>query len=217
MRYSFGQTVALASVSATVMPGERVALIGPSGSGKTTFLYCLAGLLKPDSGRISFNGRDWASLPDEELSGLRLRSFGFVFQFAELVPELTISENIALPLDLAGVGRRERARRVGALLERLGLNGEANRRPAQVSGGQAQRAAVARAVVHRPAVIFADEPTGSLDTTNGEAVMDLLFGLSAEQGAAIVLVTHDLKIAHRADRLLEMRDGRLASTPVVDA
>lgn len=211
VRYSFGQTVALASVSATVAPGERVALIGPSGSGKTTFLYCLAGLLRPDSGQISFNGRDLANLSDEEVSSLRLRSFGFVFQFAELVPELTISENIALPLDLAGVNRRERARRVGDLLERLGLDGEAKRRPAQVSGGQAQRAAVARAVAHRPAVIFADEPTGSLDTTNGEAVIDLLFGLSEEQGAAIVLVTHDPKTAHMADRLLEMRDGRLST------
>ncbi|TWH69635.1 ABC transporter ATP-binding protein [Micromonospora olivasterospora] len=209
VRYSFGQTVALADASATVAPGEKVALVGPSGSGKTTFLYCLAGLLRPGRGQVLFNGKDLAKMSDEERSDLRLRSFGFVFQFAELVPELTIRENVALPLDLAGVDRAERAERVALLLDRLGLTSEAGRRPAQVSGGQAQRAAVARAIVHRPSVVFADEPTGSLDTANGEAVIDLLFGLSEEQGSAVVLVTHDPKIACRADRVLELRDGRL--------
>lgn len=214
VRYSFGKTVALANASATVAPGERVALVGPSGSGKTTFLYCLAGLLRPAGGQVMFNGKELTKLSDEERSELRLRSFGFVFQFAELVPELTIRENIALPLDLAGIRRAERIERVSALLARLGLTAEADRRPAQVSGGQAQRAAVARAVVHKPSVVFADEPTGSLDTANGEAVINLLFGLAEEQGSAVVLVTHDPKVAGRADRVLELRDGCLLSEVV---
>jgi putative ABC transport system ATP-binding protein len=207
--YSFGQTKALAEASATVVPGEKLALVGPSGSGKTTFLYCLAGLLRPESGHVEFEGRDLARMTDDARSALRLRSFGFVFQFAELVPELTLRENVALPMDLAGVPRARRTARVRDLLDRLGLADHADRRPAQVSGGQAQRAAVARAVAHRPAVVFADEPTGSLDSANGEVVIDVLFELAQEQGSAVVLVTHDPAVAGRADRVVELRDGRV--------
>jgi putative ABC transport system ATP-binding protein len=210
LEHSFGPTAALAHANVTVGPGERVALVGPSGSGKTTLLYCLAGLLRPDQGVVSFGGRDLAGLSDEERSAVRLRSFGFVFQFAELVPELTLRENIALPMDLLGVPRRRRrAGRVDDLIHRLGLTGSADRRPARVSGGQVQRAAVARAVAHSPAVVFADEPTGALDSANGEVVVDLLFELSREQGAALVLVTHDPQLAARADRTVELRDGRV--------
>jgi putative ABC transport system ATP-binding protein len=209
LEHSFGPTVALAYANVTVGPGERVALVGPSGSGKTTLLYCLAGLLRPDQGVVSFGGRDLAGLSDEERSAVRLRSFGFVFQFAELVPELTLRENIALPMDLLGVPRRRRAGRVDDLIHRLGLTGSADRRPARVSGGQVQRAAVARAVAHSPAVVFADEPTGALDSANGEVVVDLLFELSREQGTALVLVTHDPQLAARADRTVELRDGRV--------
>lgn len=211
VEHSFGSTVALGGASATVGPGERIALVGPSGSGKTTLLYCMAGLITPDTGAVSFHDRDFAGLTDIERSALRLRSFGFVFQLAELVPELTLRENIALPLDLLGVPRRRRADRVGELLDRLGITAQADRRPARVSGGQAQRAAVARAVAHRPEVVFADEPTGSLDSANGAAVMDLLFGLSAEQGTALVLVTHDRELARRADRVVVLRDGVVAT------
>lgn len=211
LKYSFGPTVALAQASATVVSGEKVALVGPSGSGKTTLLYCLAGLLRPDHGEVFFNDRNIHGLTDDQRAQVRLRDFGFVFQFAELVPELTLRENIELPLDLLDVRRRQRRNRANELLERLGLTEQADRRPARVSGGQAQRAAVARAVAHRPAVIFADEPTGSLDTANGKVVIDLLFQLSQEQGTAIVLVTHDPEIAHRADRVVHLRDGLVVS------
>lgn len=211
LKHSFGPTVALAQASATVVSGEKVALVGPSGSGKTTLLYCLAGLLRPDHGEVFFNDRNIHGLTDDQRAQVRLRDFGFVFQFAELVPELTLRENIELPLDLLDVRRRQRRNRANELLERLGLTEQADRRPARVSGGQAQRAAVARAVAHRPAVIFADEPTGSLDTANGKVVIDLLFQLSQEQGTAIVLVTHDPEIAHRADRVVHLRDGLVVS------
>lgn len=205
--YSFGATVALGGASVTVAPKEIVGLVGPSGSGKTTLLYCMAGLLTPDAGRVTFHGRDLAAMPSEARAALRLRSFGFVFQFAELVPELTLRENVALPLELAKVPTRIRRERVGELLDRLSLAAHADRRPAQVSGGQAQRAAVARAVVHRPDVVFADEPTGSLDSEHSAAVVDLLFTLARAEASAVVVVTHDRDLAGRTDRVCEIRDG----------
>jgi putative ABC transport system ATP-binding protein len=204
---SYGANVALADASATIADGEIVTLVGPSGSGKSTMLYCLAGLLRADSGQVSFDGRDMTAMSDDARSNLRRRSFGCVFQFAELVPELTLRENIALPLDLNGVGRRERRRRVHDLIATLGLDDYVDRRPAKVSGGQAQRAAVARAIAHRPRVLFADEPTGSLDTANGKLVLDAILGLARDDGTAVVIVTHDNEVAALGDRVIEMRDG----------
>ncbi|GGQ60893.1 ABC transporter ATP-binding protein [Couchioplanes caeruleus subsp. azureus] len=171
-------------------------------------LYCLAGILQPDSGEVLFNGRDLCRMSDDERSDVRRRHFGFVFQFADLVPELTLRENIELPLTLNGVGRRDRRKRVAELVETLGLQGQAGRRPAFVSGGQAQRAAVARALAHRPAVLFADEPTGALDTENGAVVFNALIELANGSGAAVVLVTHDNALAARAHRVVTMRDGK---------
>ncbi|WP_327348399.1 ABC transporter ATP-binding protein [Streptomyces europaeiscabiei] len=212
---SYGRTVALASASATVRRGEVVAVRGPSGSGKSTMLQCMAGLVRPDSGVVTFDGTEVTSLSGRMRSQLRLREFGFVFQNSELVPELTLRENVTLPLELTGFPRARRARRVAELLDRLGIAREADRRPAQVSGGQAQRAAVARAVAHRPRVVFADEPTGALDRENGTAVLDLLMELARADDTAVVLVTHDAIVAERADRTVEMCDGKTASAGVL--
>ncbi|MEU8621237.1 ABC transporter ATP-binding protein [Streptomyces sp. NPDC048623] len=207
--HAYQTATVLSEVDVTVGEGEKVALVGPSGSGKTTLLYCLAGLIQPSSGRISFQGKDLGAIGDAQRSEVRQRSFGFVFQSAELVPELTLRENVLLPLELQKVPVRERTRRVDELLERLGLAEQAKKRPAKVSGGQAQRAAVARAVVHRPAVVFADEPTGALDRANGAVVVDVLWELAKEQGTAVVMVTHDRDLSLRADRSVELLDGRI--------
>ncbi|WP_326557154.1 ABC transporter ATP-binding protein [Micromonospora sp. NBC_01796] len=204
---SYGSTVALANASATVHRGEVVAFVGPSGSGKSTMLYCMAGLLHPDGGKVSFDGVDLTKLDDPSRSDLRRRDFGFVFQFAELVPELSLRENIMLPLELNGVGRRDRRARVEELLQQLGIEEQADRRPAKVSGGQAQRAAVARAMAHRPRVLFADEPTGALDSQNGVVVLDALLKLASVDDTAVVLVTHDPQVAGRAHRTVRMHDG----------
>ncbi len=204
---AYGETVALKNASATVSAGEIVALVGPSGSGKSTLLYCMSGIVTPDRGDITFDGRLLGGMADDELSEVRRRSFGFVFQFAELVPELTLRENVTLPMEINRVPRRERRGRAIELLERLGILAEADRRPSQVSGGQAQRAAVARALSHRPQVVFADEPTGSLDSSNGDVVLDVLASVARQDGTAVVLVTHDDKIAQAADRRIPLSDG----------
>ncbi|GAA4841372.1 ABC transporter ATP-binding protein [Luteimicrobium xylanilyticum] len=204
---TYGATVALAGASVTVAPGEVVALVGPSGSGKTSLLYCLSGLARPSSGQVLVGDIELTALDDAGLVAVRREHFGFVFQFSELVPELTLAENVALPLELLKAGRRDTRRRVAELLERLGIGDLGGRYPAQVSGGQAQRAAVARALVHRPAVVFADEPTGSLDSANTDTVLSALVELSRDTGSSIVLVTHDDKVATAADRRVFVRDG----------
>lgn len=207
---TYGDTVALAEASVTVSTGEIVAITGTSGSGKTSLLYCLSGLVRPTEGKVFLDGADLGERDNEALAELRRSTFGFVFQFAELVPELTLRENVALPLDLLRAGtRRSRRDRVREVLARLGLQEHADRRPGQVSGGQAQRAAVARALVHRPRLIFADEPTGSLDTRNGELVLQCLLEVSRESGSSVVLVTHDAKVAGAADREIAFADGRI--------
>ncbi|MGC5022525.1 ABC transporter ATP-binding protein [Micromonospora sp. DT47] len=204
----FGETVALAGASLRVDPGEVVAVMGSSGSGKSTLLHCLAGIVRPDGGRVRFDGRDLATLSDAERSALRREAFGFVFQFGQLVPELTCLENVALPLRLARIGRREAERRALDQLTRLEVADVAGKRPGEVSGGQGQRVAVARALVTRPRVVFADEPTGALDSLNGERVMRLLTEAARETGAAVVLVTHEARVAAYSDREVVVRDGR---------
>ncbi|USQ88198.1 ABC transporter ATP-binding protein [Streptomyces phaeoluteigriseus] len=190
--------------------GEVVAVTGQSGSGKSSLLYCLAGVLPVARGQVYFEGRALGDLDDEELSALRRERFGFVFQYGELLPELTVEENTALPLRLAGQRKAQALAAAGDVLGRLGLADLRQRRPSQVSGGQSQRVAVARALVHQPAVVFADEPTGSLDSANAAAVLEEFLSLARSQGTAVVLVTHDADVAARADSHYAMRDGVLA-------
>ncbi|KPI23024.1 ABC transporter related protein [Actinobacteria bacterium OV320] len=174
-------------------------------------LYCLAGVLPVARGEVRFEGRALGELDDEALSALRRERFGFVFQYGELLPELTVEENAALPLRLAGQRKAEALAVAGEVLSRLGLSGLRQRRPSQVSGGQSQRIAVARALVHQPTVVFADEPTGSLDSANSTTVLDEFLSLARSQGTAVLLVTHDAQVASRADSQYTMHDGALSA------
>jgi putative ABC transport system ATP-binding protein len=207
---SFGPTPALRGASVAVAPGEILAVMGPSGSGKSTLLHCLAGILRPDAGEIHVGGRRIDTLHENQRSALRRDRFGFVFQFGQLVPELTAEENVALPLLLGGVRRSEALSRAQVWFERLDLPGLQHRRSGELSGGQAQRVALARALVAEPQVLFADEPTGSLDSLTGEQVMDLLVASARDGGTTVVLVTHDVRVAAYADREIIVRDGKVA-------
>ena len=209
LRKSFGRTPALDGAGLHVHEGEIVAVMGPSGSGKSTLLHCLAGILRPDAGRVTYQDvTDLADLADRDLSALRRTDFGFVFQFGQLVPELTCLENVALPLRLGGLRRADAEARAHEWLERLEVSDVAGKRPGETSGGQGQRVAVARALVSRPKVIFADEPTGALDSLNGEHVMRLLVSAARDTDAAVVLVTHEPRVAAYSDREVVVRDGR---------
>ncbi len=205
--HSFGKTTALAGASLSVTGGEILAVMGPSGSGKSTLLHCLAGIFTPESGEVWFDGQRLDTLSDNKRTELRRTAFGFVFQFGQLVPELTVVDNIALPLLLNRVSRKTAYAKANAWLPRLGLNGLGARRTGELSGGEAQRVALARALVAQPKVLFADEPTGSLDTLTGEMVMDLLVSIAREEGTTVVLVTHDARVAAYADREVMVRDG----------
>jgi putative ABC transport system ATP-binding protein len=185
--------------------------MGPSGSGKSTLLHCLAGILIPESGEIWFDGSRVDTLPETARSTLRRHRFGFVFQFGQLVPELTAEENVALPLLLGGIRRAAALKDARAWFGRLGLDGLEQRRSGELSGGQAQRVALARGLVARPEVLFADEPTGSLDSLTGEQVMNLLAAAARDQGTAVVLVTHEPRVAAYADREVIVRDGKVSS------
>ena len=207
---SFGATPALQGADFTADRGEIVAVMGPSGSGKTTLLHCLAGILAPQSGEIRFAGERIDRLSETNRSRLRRERFGFVFQFGQLVPELTAEENVALPLLLGGTRRAAAVRAAGDWLTRLGLDGLGKRRSGELSGGQAQRVALARGLVAGPEVLFADEPTGSLDSLTGEHVMDLLVSNAREQGTTVVVVTHEPPVAAYADREVVVRDGRVS-------
>jgi putative ABC transport system ATP-binding protein len=208
LRKAFGSTPALERATLRIRPGEVVAVMGPSGSGKSTLLHCLAGIVRPDSGQVWYQDSELSALSDAGRSALRRSEFGFVFQFGQLVPELTCLENAALPLRLDGVKRREAERRAGEWLERLEVADLAGKRPGEVSGGEGQRVAVARALITTPRVVFADEPTGALDSLNGERVMTLLTQAARETGAAVVLVTHEPRVAAYSDREIVVRDGR---------
>jgi putative ABC transport system ATP-binding protein len=211
---SFGETPALRGASVSVKRGEILAMIGPSGSGKSTLLHCLAGILVPDSGEVYFDGQRLDTMRETERSRLRRDRFGFVFQFGQLVPELTAEENVALPLLLAGTRREEALRVARSWFERLDLVGLERHRTGEMSGGQSQRVAVARGLVANPDVLFADEPTGSLDSLSGELVMDLLTRAAREQGSTVILVTHEPRVAAYADREVIVRDGKVTSAEV---
>ena len=206
---SFGETPALRGASLAAERGEILAIMGPSGSGKTTLLHCLAGILVPASGEIRFDGQRVDTLNEARRSTLRRDRFGFVFQFGQLIPELTAEENVAMPLLLAGVRRAPALARARPWFERLDIAGLEGRRSGELSGGQAQRVALARAMIGEPEVLFADEPTGSLDSLTGEQVMNLLVASAQEQGTTVVLVTHEARVAAYADRDVTVRDGKV--------
>jgi putative ABC transport system ATP-binding protein len=214
---SFGETPALRKASVVVKKGEVLAVMGPSGSGKSTLLHCLAGILVPDSGEIHVDGERLDTMNEKQRSALRRDRFGFVFQFGQLVPELTAEENVALPLLLGGVRREEALRVARTWFERLQLDGLERHRSGEMSGGQAQRVALARGMVAQPEVLFADEPTGSLDSFTGELVMDLMTSVAREEGTTVVLVTHEARVAAYADREVIVRDGLVISTAAVPA
>jgi putative ABC transport system ATP-binding protein len=216
LRLFFGPTPALQGASVAVAAGEILAVMGPSGSGKSTLLHCLGGILVPDSGAVHYAGVRIDTLNESARSTLRRDRFGFVFQFGQLVPELTAEENVALPLLLAGLPHSRALERARTWFDRLDLDGVNGRRSGELSGGQAQRVALARALVGEPEVLFADEPTGALDSLTGEHVMELLVSAARDRGTTVVLVTHEPRVAAYADREVVVRDGRVTSlTPAV--
>ena len=212
---SFGETPALREASLTARRGEILAMMGPSGSGKSTLLHCLSGILVPSSGEVWFDGSRIDTMREEQRSALRRDRFGFVFQFGQLVPELSAEENVALPLLLGGMRRGQALSEARPWFGRLGLDGMERRRSGEMSGGQAQRVALARGLVARPGVLFADEPTGSLDSLTGELVMELMTAAAREQGTTVVLVTHEPRVAAYADRKVVVRDGKVTSAEQV--
>jgi putative ABC transport system ATP-binding protein len=214
---SFGKTPALRGASVSVARGEILAVTGPSGSGKSTLLHCLAGILTPESGEVWFAGRRIDTLRENARSALRRDRFGFVFQFGQLVPELTAEENVALPLLLAGARRDQALAKAREWFGRLGLDGLERHRSGEMSGGQAQRVALARGLVAGPEVLFADEPTGSLDSLAGQQVMNLLTAAARDQGTTVVVVTHEPRVAAYADREVIVRDGKVSSLTTVGA
>jgi ABC-type lipoprotein export system ATPase subunit len=213
LRFAIGDRVLLDGLSLDVPSGGSFAVVGPSGSGKTTLLNAVAGILDPEATTLEVAGLDllgarWATRADH-----RLRRIGMVFQQPELLPELTAGENVSLPLRLMGRAKAESGAVARDWLERVGLADAADRRPDTLSGGEAQRVAVARALAHEPAVVLADEPTGSLDEGNAQAIAEMLFDLGREQSAAVLMVTHDLTVARRADEVRSLRGGRLVRRP----
>lgn len=199
----------LSGVDLTIVPGERLAIIGASGSGKTTLLQIMGGLDEPTSGQISVGGHALAKTSEAEKGRLRNRYLGFVYQFHHLLPEFSAAENVAMPLLIRGVRRSEALAQARELLGRVGLAERLRHKPGELSGGERQRAAVARALVNRPALVLADEPTGNLDAGNGEQVLKLMLELNHELGTSLVIVTHDHGIAARMDRILVLEEGRL--------
>jgi len=207
---TFGETHALRGVDLDIEQGEIVAIMGPSGSGKSTLLHCLAGIVVPERGQVLFAGRDVCKLPEVERSKLRLSQFGFVFQFGQLLPDLSALDNISLPLLLAGQSRTEARKEASHWLERLGISEQSTKRPAELSGGQSQRVAIARALAIHPAILFADEPTGSLDSLSAENTMSLMREQVKAAGATLIVITHDPRTAAYADREVIVRDGRIS-------
>ncbi|OLO81412.1 ABC transporter ATP-binding protein [Actinomyces naeslundii] len=225
LEMSFGQTHALRGVDLDLLAGEVLAVTGPSGSGKSTLLHVMAGVLVPDAGSVSYHGGkspgggatdvaediavNIAALDEAARSRLRLNEFGFIFQFGQLLPDLSALDNVTIPLLLAGTPRRRALAQAREALGELGLSEHLDKRPTQLSGGQAQRAAVARALVTGPRILFADEPTGSLDSLAAERTMEVLLASVRSRGASLVIITHDARIAAYADREVTVRDGRI--------
>lgn len=208
---SFGRLEVLKGIDARIGKGEIVAIVGASGAGKTTLLQIVGTLEKPDSGQILFDGASAFDLREKELSAFRNRHIGFIYQFHQLLPEFTALENVMLPALIARTGRSEAHRRAAELLDYLGLSDRASHKPAQLSGGEKQRVAVARALINRPDVVLADEPSGSLDSQNKTELHNLFFDLRREFGHTFLIVTHDETLARLSDRMIELRDGRVVS------
>lgn len=211
---TFGTTQAMRGISLEVQTGEVLAIMGPSGSGKSTLLHALAGIDTPSSGEVLFKNRRIDTLSDTERTVLRRTSFGFIFQFSQLVPELTALDNVAVPLMLGGVGRKAAQQEAHKWLSRVNLQHRENSLPGKLSGGEAQRVAIARALCYKPEVLFADEPTGSLDSEASTQVMEMFLALARENNMTVVLVTHEPEIARYADRIVIVRDGLLADAPI---
>jgi putative ABC transport system ATP-binding protein len=209
VEHSYGSTPSLRGVSFTARRGEAIAVTGPSGCGKSTLLHVCAGLLRPQSGRVEIFGHDLAGRDEAALARMRRRTLGIVLQYGQLVPDMSLVDNVALPLVLEGMTRVHSEETAGLWLSRVGLTDVQTATPAQVSGGQAQRAAIARALVMTPLVVFADEPVASLDARGGEEMMQLLLNHVREYNTTLVFVTHDNTVVARADREIRLRDGRV--------
>ena len=208
---SFGQLKVLDDITLSVADREIVAIVGPSGAGKTTLLQIAGTLERPDTGRVEFNGREVTSLSDRKLSEFRNRHMGFVFQFHQLLPELTACENVALPAMIGGESKGVAMKRAAELLDRFGLGDRLTHKPGALSGGEKQRAAIARALINNPGIIFADEPTGSLDSANRDEIQRHLVSLRDTFGQSVIMVTHDPSLASIADRVITLRDGRIVT------
>lgn len=210
IKKSYGETHAMRGISLDIKRGEVLAIMGPSGSGKSTLLHTIAGITRPDSGKVYFNGSRIDNLNDRQRTMLRRSKFGFVFQFSQLVPELTAIDNVAVPLLLDGVDKRTAYKRAEQWLNKVGINdAKLHNLANQLSGGQIQRVAIARAMIINPEVLFADEPTGSLDSLNSELVMKMFIRTAKDNGTTVVMVTHEPTIAAYADREIIVRDGKV--------
>lgn len=212
LRKSYGERILFAGVDLKLAPRERLALLGPSGTGKSTLLHCLSGVSSCDDGDVWLGGQRLRGLSSDQLAACRRRKVGTVFQFFHLLPTLTAFENVELPLQLLAQSKRRRHERVAALLERMGIASRANAFPSELSGGEMQRIAIARAVAHRPDVIFADEPTGNLDRDSGAAVLQLLKEITDEEGAALLMVTHSDEAASICQTRYHLTDGELIAS-----
>lgn len=217
IRKSYGNLEVLKGIDLDVADGEILAIVGPSGAGKTTLLQIAGTLEKADAGSISYDGIDVTNLKDRKLSSFRNTHIGFVFQFHQLLPEFTALENVALPAMIAGKSRKKAEAKAAELLAMLGLADRADHKPAQLSGGEKQRVAIARAMVNEPAIVFADEPTGSLDSRNRDEIRTIIRHLRQTLGQTFVIVTHDASVAQYADRIAQMEDGRIIRASEVGA